>query len=86
MSVLYWRIWRETKKRYRDLTTLFLVSTVGAPKSQVGLSNNNNNNHSNNRISKGKNSSTQIRGKQKAMNNYGKSVTNFVYILLLLLV
>ncbi|XP_074595928.1 muscarinic acetylcholine receptor M2-like isoform X2 [Brevipalpus obovatus] len=32
MGILYWRIWRETKKRYRDLTTLFLVSTVGAPK------------------------------------------------------
>lgn len=30
MIYLYWRIWLETKKRYRDLTTLFLVSGVGA--------------------------------------------------------
>ena len=29
MIYLYWRIWLETKKRYRDLTTLFLVSGVG---------------------------------------------------------
>jgi hypothetical protein len=27
MIVLYWRIWQETQKRYKDLTTLFLVST-----------------------------------------------------------
>lgn len=26
MCFLYWRIWRETEKRYKDLTTLFLVS------------------------------------------------------------
>lgn len=29
MCILYWRIWRETEKRYKDLTTLFLVSAVG---------------------------------------------------------
>lgn len=29
MCFLYWRIWRETEKRYKDLTTLFLVSAVG---------------------------------------------------------
>uniref|UniRef100_T1K660 G-protein coupled receptors family 1 profile domain-containing protein n=1 Tax=Tetranychus urticae TaxID=32264 RepID=T1K660_TETUR len=36
MIALYWRIWRETEKRYRDLTTLFLVSTVGASKGSSG--------------------------------------------------
>ncbi|XP_053214945.1 muscarinic acetylcholine receptor M5-like [Panonychus citri] len=36
MIVLYWRIWRETEKRYRDLTTLFLVSTVGASRATGG--------------------------------------------------
>lgn len=30
MIILYWRVWRETEKRYRDLTTLFLVSAVGS--------------------------------------------------------
>lgn len=29
MCALYWRIWRETERRYKDLTTLFLVSAVG---------------------------------------------------------
>ena len=29
MCFLYWRVWRETEKRYKDLTTLFLVSAVG---------------------------------------------------------
>ena len=32
MCFLYWRIWRETEKRYKDLTTLFLVSAVGSSK------------------------------------------------------
>ena len=26
MCILYWRIWRETERRYKDLTTLVLVS------------------------------------------------------------
>ena len=30
MCFLYWRVWRETEKRYKDLTTLFLVSAVGS--------------------------------------------------------
>ena len=37
MCFLYWRIWRETEKRYKDLTTLFLVSArVQPPKSSSG--------------------------------------------------
>ncbi|RWS16962.1 muscarinic acetylcholine receptor-like protein, partial [Dinothrombium tinctorium] len=35
MCILYWRIWRETEKRYKDLTTLFLVSTVGGQRNQT---------------------------------------------------
>uniref|UniRef100_A0AAN0N7A8 Muscrinic acethylcholine receptor-like GPCR protein n=1 Tax=Polyphagotarsonemus latus TaxID=1204166 RepID=A0AAN0N7A8_9ACAR len=29
MIILYFRIWRETQQRYKDITTLFLVSTAG---------------------------------------------------------
>ena len=38
MCFLYWRIWRETEKRYKDLTTLFLVSArvQVPPKSSSG--------------------------------------------------
>lgn len=41
MFILYWRIWRETEKRYKDLTTLFLVSarlpTPKTPSSRSGF-------------------------------------------------
>lgn len=32
MCILYWRIWRETERRYRDLTTLVLVSHALSPR------------------------------------------------------